>query len=123
MTIISILPLKSAEHIHDQISSLSFAQNLRFLRGAWVLQKVPWYPDVLNTPHSTFRTALLLPSITRRIDDLLLVKELNARFFEHSILEQPLLAAVSAPAAGMGFDYERLELLGETQYGNRSVLH
>lgn len=81
------------------------------------------YPDVLNTPHSIFRTALLLPSITRRIDDLLLVKELNARFFEHSILEPPLLSAVSAPAAGMEFDYERLELLGETCHGSHSILH
>ena len=63
--------------------------------------------------HSTLRTALLLPSITRRIDDFLLVKELNAKFFEHSIIEHHLHAAISAPAAGVEFDYERLELLGE----------
>lgn len=49
----------------------------------------------------------------QRINDFLLVKELNARFFEHSILEQPLFAAISAPAAGVEFDYERLELLGK----------
>lgn len=62
---------------------------------------------------STLRTALLLPSITRRIDDFLLVKELNAKFFEHSIIEHHLHAAISAPAAGIEFDYERLELLGK----------
>jgi endoribonuclease Dicer len=62
---------------------------------------------------STLRTAFLLPSIMRRIDDLLLVKELNAKFFEHSIVEHHLHAAISAPAAGNEFDYERLELLGE----------
>jgi endoribonuclease Dicer len=61
---------------------------------------------------STLRTALLLPSITRRLDDVLLVKELNAKFFDHSITEQLLHAAISTPAAGMEFDYERLELLG-----------
>lgn len=62
---------------------------------------------------STLRTALLLPSITRRIDDFLLVKELNAKFFDHAIIEHQLHAAISAPAAGVEFDYERLELLGE----------
>lgn len=50
----------------------------------------------------------------KRIDDFLLVKELNANFFEHTIVEQRLLAAISAPAAGVEFDYERLELLGKT---------
>ncbi|TFY77295.1 hypothetical protein EWM64_g6716 [Hericium alpestre] len=64
-------------------------------------------------PASTFRTALLLPSITRRIDDLLLVKELNATFFDHSISEDLLHTAVSAPSVGYEFDYERLELLGD----------
>ena len=70
-------------------------------------------PDTQFVTGSTLRTALLLPSITRRIDDFLLVKELNAKFFEHSIMEHHLHAAVSAPAAGIEFDYERLELLGE----------
>ncbi|THH17944.1 hypothetical protein EW146_g2946 [Bondarzewia mesenterica] len=62
---------------------------------------------------STFRTALLLPSIMRRIDDLLLVKELNALFFDHAISDHLLHAAISAPSAGIQFDYERLELLGD----------
>ena len=49
----------------------------------------------------------------RRIDDLLLIKELNAKFFDHSIKEDELLAAISTTAACSGIDYERLELLGE----------
>ena len=64
---------------------------------------------------STLRTALLLPSITRRIDDLLLVKELNAKFFDHAISEHLLHVAISAPSAGIEYDYERLELLGKSQ--------
>ncbi|EPQ59279.1 hypothetical protein GLOTRDRAFT_136195 [Gloeophyllum trabeum ATCC 11539] len=64
-------------------------------------------------PASTFRTALLLPSITRRIDDMLLVKELNAKIFDHSLQEDLLHTAITAPAAGFEFDYERLELLGD----------
>jgi endoribonuclease Dicer len=70
--------------------------------------------DNKSVAGSTLRTALLLPSITRRIDDFLLVKEVNAKFFEHSIIEHHLHAAISAPAAGIEFDYERLELLGES---------
>ena len=44
---------------------------------------------------------------------MLLVKELNAALFEHSIQEHHLHAAVSAPSACSEFDYERLELLGD----------
>jgi endoribonuclease Dicer len=62
---------------------------------------------------SIYRTALLLPSITRRIDDFLIVKELNAQFFANMVLEQHLLSAVFAPSATFETDYERLELLGE----------
>jgi endoribonuclease Dicer len=46
------------------------------------------------------------------VDDLLLVKELNAKFFDHSIAENHLHAAVSSPSATVEVDYERLELLG-----------
>jgi endoribonuclease Dicer len=49
----------------------------------------------------------------RRIDDMLLVTELNAALFDHSIQEHHLHAAVSAPSACTEFDYERLELLGD----------
>lgn len=68
---------------------------------------------MLKSRFSTLRMTLLLPSITRRLDDVLLVKELNAKFFDHCISEQLLHAAVSAPSASIEFDYERLELLGE----------
>jgi endoribonuclease Dicer len=63
---------------------------------------------------STFRTASLLPSIMRRIDDMLLVIELNATLFDHSIQKDQLHAAVSAPSACTESDYERLELLGDS---------
>jgi endoribonuclease Dicer len=49
----------------------------------------------------------------RRIDDMLLVTELNAALFDHSINETQLHAAISAPSACAEFDYERLELLGD----------
>jgi endoribonuclease Dicer len=49
----------------------------------------------------------------RRIDDMLLVIELNATLFDHSIQTRHLHAAVSAPSACTEFDYERLELLGD----------
>lgn len=56
---------------------------------------------------------MLLPSILHRLDDMLLVKELNAKFFNHAIDEQHLHAAVSSPSSSVEFDYERLELLGK----------
>ncbi|KAG2369893.1 hypothetical protein BDR07DRAFT_1447280 [Suillus spraguei] len=74
--------------------------------------KLPLWIWSLST--STYRTALLLPSITRRIDDFLVVKELNAQFFANMILEQHLLSAVFAPSATFETDYERLELLGDS---------
>ena len=49
----------------------------------------------------------------RRIDDMLLVTELNAALFDHSIQEHHLHAAISAPSACTELDYERLELLGD----------
>ena len=49
----------------------------------------------------------------RRIDDMLLVTELNAALFDHSIQENHLHAAISAPSACAELDYERLELLGD----------
>lgn len=42
----------------------------------------------------------------------MLVKELNARLFDNSIIEDYLLSAISSPAAAFQQDYERLELLG-----------
>jgi endoribonuclease Dicer len=63
--------------------------------------------------YSVLRTAQMLPSITRRLDDVLLVKELNAKFFDHSIRENLLHTAITAPSANAEFDYERLELLGK----------
>ncbi|KAJ6516002.1 hypothetical protein C8R45DRAFT_958371 [Mycena sanguinolenta] len=66
-----------------------------------------------TVPARTFRTALLLPSITQRLDSFLLVKELNARFFDHQISETLLDMAITAPSTRMEYDYERLELLGD----------
>ncbi|KAG6857350.1 hypothetical protein H0H87_005653 [Tephrocybe sp. NHM501043] len=64
-------------------------------------------------PASVMRTALLLPSITRRIDEFLLVKELNASLFEHKVSDVLLHMALSTPSSGAEYNYERLELLGD----------
>ncbi|EJD00954.1 ribonuclease III [Fomitiporia mediterranea MF3/22] len=64
-------------------------------------------------PASVYRTISLLPSIISKLEDFLLIKELNAKYFDHSIAEYDLLAAVSSPAAFVDVDYERLELLGD----------
>jgi len=59
---------------------------------------------------------MLLPSIMRRIDDFLLVKELDATFFDHAVREDLLHIAICTPSAGLEYDYERLELLGKILY-------
>ena len=47
-----------------------------------------------------------------KIDETLLVKELNARMFDNVIREDLLRDALTPPAAEAGFNYERLEILG-----------
>lgn len=54
----------------------------------------------------------MLPSILRRVDELLIVRELNTKLFNNAIREDELLAALTSPAALAERDYERLELLG-----------
>ncbi|KAG5644065.1 hypothetical protein DXG03_009155 [Asterophora parasitica] len=74
---------------------------------------IPELCSKCTIPASTMRTMRLLPSITRRIDDLLLVKELNARLFDHAISDTLLHTAITTPSCGIEFDYERLEILGD----------
>ncbi|KAG8218739.1 hypothetical protein J3R82DRAFT_4409 [Butyriboletus roseoflavus] len=69
---------------------------------------------ILTLLSSTFRTALLLPSIMKRIEDFLIVHELNANLFGYSIHENLLLSAISAPSAGCEVNYERLEFFGDS---------
>ena len=47
-----------------------------------------------------------------RIDEILLVKELNARMFDNVIREDLLREALTPPAAEAEYNYERLEILG-----------
>ena len=63
-------------------------------------------------PASFYRTAVLLPSIMWKLDDWLVVKEMNNKFFDNAIREDLLYEAIAAHAAGLEMDYERLELLG-----------
>lgn len=65
---------------------------------------------------SMFRTMHLIPSIMWKLDDLLVVKEMNNRYFQNSIREDLLCEALTTVSAGMEQDYERLELLGEAQH-------
>lgn len=74
---------------------------------------------ILTLLSSTFRTALLLPSITKRIEDFLIVHELNANLFGYSIHENLLLSAISAPSTGFEVDYERLEFFGWSNISRR----
>jgi hypothetical protein len=48
-----------------------------------------------------------------KIDETLLVMELNARMFDNVIREDLLREALTPLAAEAGFNYERLEILGD----------
>jgi endoribonuclease Dicer len=65
-------------------------------------------------PASIFRTVHLLPAVMHRIDELLLVKELNSCLFGRLISDDLLLQAITAPSCGTHYDYERLEWLGDS---------
>jgi endoribonuclease Dicer len=65
------------------------------------------------------RTLSLLPSVMKRIEDTLIIRELNAMYFNNEINENLLHAAITTPSAGLEFDYERLELLGRVPNGSQ----
>ena len=65
-----------------------------------------------GSSYSIARTALTLPSIMTRIDEILLVKELNAKMFDNVIREDLLQHALTPSAAEAETNYERLEILG-----------
>jgi endoribonuclease Dicer len=54
----------------------------------------------------------LVPSIMHKIDEFLLVKQLNAKYLDHCVRDDLLIMATSSPLAGNDYNYERLELLG-----------
>jgi len=70
----------------------------------------PWAPTCYS--YSVFKTATAFPSIQYRINDMLVVRELNAVLLENRVDDTLLLTALTTPSASMAFDYERLELLG-----------
>ncbi|SJX66616.1 related to cell cycle control protein dicer [Sporisorium reilianum f. sp. reilianum] len=57
---------------------------------------------------------LLLPSLLVRYDQLLLAHACNATLFASRLDTDLVLEALTSPAAGSSFDYERLEFLGDT---------
>ncbi|KAG8990236.1 hypothetical protein FRB93_003281 [Tulasnella sp. JGI-2019a] len=63
---------------------------------------------------SLLRTAIALPSVLVRIDDMMVAKQLNATIFENKIDDSKLTDALTASSAERGRDYERFELLGDT---------
>ena len=85
-------------------------QNVPYLQGNSLFLTIG--SSTIDFKNSVYRTGSLLPSVVSKLDDVLLVKELNAKYFDHSISENLLHAAVTSPAATAEFDYERLELLG-----------
>ncbi|SPO31957.1 related to cell cycle control protein dicer [Ustilago trichophora] len=75
---------------------------------------VPYFYLVHPLPLSLLHSVLLLPSILTRYDQLLLAQACNVDLFSGQIDTDLVLEALTSPSAGSGFDYERLEFLGDT---------
>lgn len=71
---------------------------------------------LLNIQNSTLKTMLAFPSILLRINELLLVRQMNNNVFSAALSDQLLRAALTPPAASVDVDYERLEILGTSRF-------
>ncbi|KAM0791169.1 hypothetical protein ACM66B_005653 [Microbotryomycetes sp. NB124-2] len=74
---------------------------------------IPQLCKIHTLPGSIFRTASMLPSIMTALEQNLLVAELNTDWFKDNIDPHLVRQSLMTPAACMGEDYERLELLGD----------
>ncbi|KAK0536448.1 Dicer-like protein 1 [Tilletia horrida] len=63
---------------------------------------------------SAYRSALMLPSLLERVDQMLGAQRCNVEIFESKIAVAPLIEALTAPTAGFAYNYERLEFIGDT---------
>ncbi|KAG8781886.1 hypothetical protein FRC12_021420 [Ceratobasidium sp. 428] len=75
---------------------------------------VPEMCHISNIPATTFRTALIMPSIVWHIENLLIAKELNLTLFQGQVRDDLLMHALCSQMARRTFNYERLEFLGDT---------
>ncbi|SPO31844.1 related to cell cycle control protein dicer [Ustilago trichophora] len=75
---------------------------------------VPYFYLLHPLSLNLVQSVLLLPSILTRYDQLLLARACNADLFSGRIDTDLVLEALTSPSAGSGFDYERLEFLGDT---------
>ncbi|CAE6432434.1 unnamed protein product [Rhizoctonia solani] len=75
---------------------------------------VPEMCYVSSIPSSTFRTALLIPSVIWHIENVLVAKEVNLTFFQGQIRDELVMHALCSRMAHRTFSYERLEFLGDT---------
>ncbi|KAG8855620.1 hypothetical protein FRB96_006815 [Tulasnella sp. 330] len=66
------------------------------------------------TSSMVHHTALAIPAVLARIDDLVAATTLNVRIFSSAIDTTLLANALTTPEAQRGSSYERLELLGDT---------
>ncbi|KAH7344745.1 hypothetical protein B0J17DRAFT_636693 [Rhizoctonia solani] len=75
---------------------------------------IPEMCYVSSIPSSTFRTALLIPSVIWHIENVLVAKEVNLTFFQGQIRDELVMHALCSRMAHRTFSYERLEFLGDT---------
>lgn len=67
-------------------------------------------------PSSLFHTILAIPYILARIEDVAMAKQLNVTLFENAFDDSELATALTQPLAHRGFDFQRLETLGQISF-------
>ncbi len=75
---------------------------------------VPYFYQVHPLSSSMISSALLLPSILTRYDQLLLAESCNLDLFAGELDTDLVLEALTSPSAVSHMDYERLEFFGDT---------
>ncbi|KAE8225904.1 hypothetical protein CF319_g1421 [Tilletia indica] len=103
-----------------EIRSLPRMQNFTTVGSLRVLSTLPIFfmPEVSYVhpvPASVFRAAVLLPSLLDRLNAMSLARECQqAVLKEIPIPQDALLAALTAPSAGLPFSYQKYEFIGDS---------
>lgn len=75
------------------------------------------WPEVTSyrsLPKSVFLSAQTLPTVMTLLDDMLLAREVNAKYLDDKAKDADVMIALSAPSALRCAKYERLEFLGDS---------
>ncbi|KAE8179556.1 hypothetical protein CF335_g9549, partial [Tilletia laevis] len=76
---------------------------------------IPAVSYVHPVPSSVYRAAILLPSVLDRLNAMCLARECQLEVLKDiKVPHEALLAALTAPSAGLSFSYQKFEFIGDS---------